>query len=104
MDAAAQRDEQVSVADVAYQLGIDQSGASRFVTATIDDGYLRRTASAADRRRAALVITRAGGTLLADAHAWQEQIFANLTAHWDPADAARFAGYLQRLSRELVSS
>jgi hypothetical protein len=33
--------------------------------------------------------------------AWQEEAFAQLTAGWDPEDAARFAGYLQRLESEL---
>ncbi|MFD2415266.1 MarR family winged helix-turn-helix transcriptional regulator [Amycolatopsis pigmentata] len=100
----AQASEDVSVSDVAHQLGIDHSGASRFVTAVVDDGYLRRTASATDRRRAALTITPAGNRLLADARAWQEEVFTRLTADWDRADAAQFADHLRRLAGQLARS
>jgi DNA-binding MarR family transcriptional regulator len=99
--AAARRDPEVAVADVAHQLGIDRSGASRFVTAAVDHGYLERRPSASDARRAVLTLTSAGRELLAGSHAWQEQVFAELTSGWEPEDAARFAGYLQRLEAEL---
>lgn len=102
--ATAQTSEDVSVSDVAHQLGIDHSGASRFVAAAVDDGHLRRTASAADRRRAALTITPTGNWLLADARAWQEDVFTRLTAAWDRADAAQFADHLRRLARQLARS
>jgi DNA-binding MarR family transcriptional regulator len=99
--AAARRDPEVAVADVAHQLGIDRSGASRFVTAAVDHGYLERRPSASDARRAVLTLTPAGRELLAGSHAWQEQVYAELTSGWEPEDAARFAGYLQRLEAEL---
>ncbi len=99
--AAARRDPEVAVADVAHQLGIDRSGASRFVTAAVYHGYLERRPSASDARRAVLTLTPAGRELLAGSHAWQEQVYAELTSGWEPEDAARFAGYLQRLEAEL---
>jgi DNA-binding MarR family transcriptional regulator len=99
VDGAARAD--VSVADVAHELGIDHSGASRFVTAAISDGYLRRAPSTVDRRRAALAVTPSGRTLLAAARAWQDGVFAELTANWPPADAKRFADYLRRLAAQL---
>ncbi len=99
--AASRPGSEVAVADVAHQLGIDRSGASRFVTAAVENGYLERRPSAADARRAVLTPTPAGRELLAGSHAWQEESFARLTAGWDPEDAARFAGYLQRLESEL---
>jgi DNA-binding MarR family transcriptional regulator len=101
VEAAARRDPEVAVADVAHQLGIDRSGASRFVTAAVDHGYLERRPSASDARRAVLTLTPAGRELLAGSHAWQEQVYAELTSGWEPEDAARFAGYLQRLEAEL---
>jgi DNA-binding MarR family transcriptional regulator len=99
--AAARRSPEVAVAAVAHQLGIDRSGASRFVAAAAENGYLERRPSRADARRAVLTLTPAGRELLAGSHAWQEQVYAELTAGWDPEDAARFAGYLQRLESEL---
>ena len=94
-------DPEVAVADVAHQLGIDRSGASRFVAAAADHGYLERRPSRTDARRAVLTLTPAGRELLAGSHAWQEQVYAELTSGWEPEDAARFAGYLQRLEAEL---
>lgn len=103
VDSAARLTEEVSVADVAHHLGIDHSGASRFVAAAINDGYLRRTASAIDRRRAVLVVTEAGRELLTGSHAWQEDVFAGLTAGWSHTDAADFARHLRRLADELTA-
>ncbi|GAA5137604.1 MarR family winged helix-turn-helix transcriptional regulator [Pseudonocardia adelaidensis] len=101
VEAAARRDPEVAVTDVAHQLGIDRSGASRFVTAAVEHGYLERRAAGADARRAVLTPTPAGRELLAGSRAWQEQAYRELTAGWDPEDATRFAGYLRRLESEL---
>jgi DNA-binding MarR family transcriptional regulator len=98
VDAAG---DEVSVADVAHQLGIDRSGASRFVADAVAHGYLRRGSAAADGRRAVLALTPAGRELLDGARAWQERVFGELTAHWPAADAAAFADHLQRLAGEL---
>ncbi|MCP2257141.1 DNA-binding transcriptional regulator, MarR family [Streptoalloteichus tenebrarius] len=103
VDTAARTSEDVSVSDVAHQLGIDQSGASRFIAAAVDDGYLRRSASAVDRRRVDLTLTPKGRRLLADARAWQEEVFAQMVAGWDPVDAAQFAGHIRRLADQLAS-
>lgn len=101
IDTAARGTPDVSVTDVAYQLGIDRSGASRLVTDAIEHGYLDRSASTADGRRAALTVTVAGQDLLTAAHAWQDEAYAKLTADWPAADAARLAAYLRRLADEL---
>mgnify|MGYP003777026827 CR=1 FL=1 len=100
--AAMDREAGVSVADVAHQLGIDRSGASRFVADAVEHGFLARDAALTDARRAALSITPAGRELLAQAHAWQERMFAELTAGWPERDAAAFAAYLRRLADELA--
>lgn len=102
VDAAARSTSDVSVADVAHQLGIDRSGASRFVADVVEHGYLHRSPSTADARRAVLTVTEAGQDLLTGSHAWQEDIYAQLISGWDHADAIRFAGYLRRLARELA--
>lgn len=102
VDSAARRAAEVSIADVAHQLGLDHSGASRFVAAAIGHGYLQRGTSAADSRRAVLTVTTAGQALLTSSHAWQDDVYARLTGTWDPADAARLAGYLRRLAENLT--
>lgn len=98
---AARETDEVSVADVAHQLGIDRSGASRLIGDAIGRGHLERATSASDARRAALAITQSGGQLLAAAHAWQEATFGALTADWDPADAEQLAFFLRRLADEV---
>jgi DNA-binding MarR family transcriptional regulator len=98
---AATGGEEVSVADVAHQLGIDRSGASRFVADAVEHGYLRRGSAAADGRRAVLELTPAGRELLDGARAWQERVFGELTGHWPAADADAFARHLQRLADEI---
>jgi DNA-binding MarR family transcriptional regulator len=99
IDAAASGGP-VSVADVANQLGIDRSGASRMVADAVESGHVRKAASPADARRAALAITDRGADLLTAARAWQERVFEDLVAQWPRRDAARLAGYLRRLADE----
>ncbi|WP_203898438.1 MarR family winged helix-turn-helix transcriptional regulator [Virgisporangium aliadipatigenens] len=88
----------VTVTDVAEQLGLDRSGASRLVSAAVAHGYVARAAAGGDARRAALTVTPAGAELLAAAHAWQDGVFAELTAGWKADDVRRLAGYLRRLA------
>ncbi|MFT4037377.1 MAG: MarR family winged helix-turn-helix transcriptional regulator [Thermomicrobiales bacterium] len=82
---------------VANELGIDQSGASRMIAQAEAAGYLRKAPGQSDARQRALHVTPAGEDLLAAAHAWQEAVFASLTAGWDAEDVQRLAGYLARL-------
>lgn len=98
---AGARVEEVTVATVAYQLGLDHSGASRIVKDAVAAGYLTRDASPDDRRRAALRLTDDGHRLLEAARAWQRAAFAGLTASWNDQDRARLATYLHRLAAEL---
>ncbi|GAA4385216.1 MarR family winged helix-turn-helix transcriptional regulator [Tsukamurella soli] len=102
VDSAARGSVEVSIADVAHQLGLDHSGASRFVTAAIERGYLHRGTSATDNRRAVLTVTVAGRQVLTNSHAWQEDVYARLVQAWDAADATRFADYLRRLAADLT--
>lgn len=100
--AAGRAGAEVSVADVAHQLGIDRSGASRFVADAVEHGYLDRGAGSADARRAVISLTPAGQELLAAAHAWQERMFTELTASWPADDVRAFAVYLRRVADELL--
>ena len=99
--AARLRGQEPTVAAVAHQLGLDDSGASRIVRDATGAGYLVRGSSQQDRRRAALTLTERGSELLAGSHRWQQQTFEQLTVDWDPQDRDRLAGYLQRLARQL---
>ncbi|WTW99277.1 MarR family winged helix-turn-helix transcriptional regulator [Streptomycetaceae bacterium NBC_01309] len=104
VDAASARLGEVSVTDVAHELGLDRSGASRMIGAAVEHGYLVRASSAQDARRATLTVTPAGADILTGAHAFQEEAFARLTANWDPDEAASFARGLRRLADEVHTS
>lgn len=91
----------VTVPAVAHQLGVDRSVASRMIGEAAAAGYVRRDTAAGDARRVEIRMTRAGRTLLAAAHRWQQETYETLVAGWDEADRRRLAGYLGRLAREL---
>ncbi|MGH3381985.1 MAG: MarR family winged helix-turn-helix transcriptional regulator [Actinoallomurus sp.] len=93
--------EEATVGTVAHQLGLDHSGASRLVREAVTAGYLTRTTSNHDRRRASLQITENGHELLAGSREWQRHAFAELTATWDDHDRRQLAIYLQRLADQL---
>lgn len=94
--AALQGDAGATVNQVADELGIDQSGASRFVSQAVERGYLRKVSSPSDARQRRLLVTDEGEKMLDSAHHWQESVFVELTADWSVEDVRRFHGYLQR--------
>ena len=89
-----------AIGDVAVELGLDRSNASRMLAAAVGAGLVTKTVSAADGRRTELRATASGRELLASARAWQREIFTELVADWPAQDARRFAGYLQRLAAQ----
>ena len=93
---------EVTVADVAHQLGIDRSVASRMVTEAVRDGFVLRATSTRDARRAVLTLTETAKELLEASQAHQRQAFDALVSHWPEADRERFAGYLSRLADEVL--
>lgn len=78
----ADRDEPATVNAVAEEIGIDQSGASRLIKNAADAGYLTMQAAPSDARRREAKVTSSGRAVLKAAHAWQEQVFADLTYGW----------------------
>ncbi|WP_231390364.1 MarR family winged helix-turn-helix transcriptional regulator [Nocardia sp. CNY236] len=101
--ARLQTTDEASVTTVATELGLDHSGASRMVRGAVVAGYLTRSESAHDRRRAVLHLTDNGQHLLATARGWQRQCFDQLTASWSGRDRRQFAAYLQRLADETTT-
>lgn len=100
--AASRGESEVTVADVAYQLGVDRSVASRLVSDAATHGYVRRDASPHDARRADIVLTPDGEALLEGAHAFQQRTFEDLVAEWPAEDRERLAGYLRRLADQVL--
>jgi DNA-binding MarR family transcriptional regulator len=104
IDTARRLADEVIVADVARQLGVDRSVASRMITNAVDDGFVVRAASVHDARRASLTLTGEGQRFLASSHDWQRHSFDQLIAHWPAEDRARFSGYLLRLADEVLTA
>lgn len=97
--AALSQGEGATVNAVAHELGIDQSGASRFIGQAVQHGFLQKMAAPADARQRMLKVTPAGEELLRAAHQWQEKVFAELTAGWAEDDVRQLQAYLERLQR-----
>lgn len=76
------RGDPATVNAVARELAIDQSGASRLIKSATDTGLLTMTKGSTDGRRRELSVSAAGNAALRQAHIWQEEIFAELTAGW----------------------
>jgi len=94
--------DEVTVADVARQLGIDRSVASRMVSEAAREGFVERSTSTRDARRAVLTLTEAAKEFLDASRAHQRQAFEALVGHWPEEDRERFAGYLGRLADEVL--
>lgn len=91
----------VTIGEVARQLGLDQSGASRMAAAAAAAGYVERARATTDVRRAVLRLTPRGRQLIESAERWQRDTFAELTAGWTEQDRAQFANYLHRLAAQI---
>jgi DNA-binding MarR family transcriptional regulator len=87
------------VSDVATQLNIDASTASRFVADVVRAGYLARHQSGEDRRRSVLRLTPRGQGLLARGAAIRQRILESATSGWPSRDVEMLGRLLDRLSR-----
>lgn len=82
VDALDRRGASATINAIACEIGIDQSGASRLVGTATTAGHLVMAVSAVDGRRREARLTAAGRVMLEQAHHWQEEVFARLTAGW----------------------
>ncbi|GAA1224120.1 MarR family winged helix-turn-helix transcriptional regulator [Prauserella halophila] len=82
VDALGRRGVSATINAIAHEVGIDQSGASRLVTNATVVGHLDMAVAAVDGRRREARLTPSGRAMLEQAHHWQEEVFARLTAGW----------------------
>jgi DNA-binding MarR family transcriptional regulator len=87
----------VTVNDVAAELAIDQSGASRMLTHAVEQGLPTVSRSSTDARRRIITLTSAGHDFLTAAHQWQDAMFATLTSDWTPQERNEFHRAITRL-------
>jgi DNA-binding MarR family transcriptional regulator len=86
-----------SINDVARELGLDQSGASRMVTRAEQQGLVTRRAPGRIGATSAITTTAAGEDLLRQAHAWQDEVLRRLTADWPRDDVTTLLSLMDRL-------
>ncbi|GLY83808.1 MarR family winged helix-turn-helix transcriptional regulator [Actinoallomurus iriomotensis] len=88
----------VTVGAVADFLDIDPSTASRLVGHATDAGFVSRTSSPVDARRAHLRLTEAGDRVRALTDEFRRRFIAQLVADWSEEDRRMFAHLLGRFA------
>ncbi|WP_432976475.1 MarR family winged helix-turn-helix transcriptional regulator [Dactylosporangium sp. CA-233914] len=86
-----------SVNDVAHELGLDQSGASRLLSRAERLGLLARRSARGVGAATTVTVTPPGEELLRQAHAWQDEVLAELTAGWPDEDVRTLVALMSRL-------
>jgi DNA-binding MarR family transcriptional regulator len=101
--AAIWKDGPMRVSDVAHQLGIDLSVASRQVAALIGAGYVEREADPDDRRASLVSLTESGRKVLGESHRRMVHAFSEVLAGWSDEDVASLSSGLARLSADFTA-
>ena len=83
--------EPATINAIADELGIDQSGASRLISAAAAAGYLQMVASSEDGRRRQVTVNPKGMEMLRQAYEWQDAVFERLTETWSHQERTDFA-------------
>jgi DNA-binding MarR family transcriptional regulator len=102
VEVAQQRAGNATVGEVAVQLGVDPSRASRQVTKAITKGLLRRAAAQGDGRQVVLFITARGAAVLTKGHALTRSRIALAVDAWPAAERAKLAALLGRFVERLL--
>jgi DNA-binding MarR family transcriptional regulator len=89
---------EVTVGAVADYLDIDPSTASRLVGHAIDAGFVSRTPSPVDGRRAHLRLTESGERVRGLTDEFRRRFIARLVADWTDEERSMFAGLLGRFA------
>ena len=90
----------VSIRDVADEMGIEHSTASRAVANVVEAGFLDKTHCVEDQRRCLLVLTPRGEEALEEATDRRRTMVAEYVAHWPVAAVVQLTDLLGRLADE----
>lgn len=90
-----------SVGEIARELGVDPSTASRLTRQAQAAGWIERRADDFDARASRFHLTDAGRVLAVQALLWQEETFLRLTADWPVSERLWFADRFLRFSAAL---
>ncbi len=90
--------EGLAVGEIAGQLGVEASTASRLVDRAVRAGLVERARSARDARRSVIRLTAGGMALREDAVAFRLAWLDGVLADWSDDDVATFAALLRRFA------
>jgi len=92
-----------NIGDVAAFLGVSNAAASKTVDRLVRRKYLHRARGRADRRSSELSLAEAGRKLLKRYEAAKNRKLSEAFGPTDPAELERTAGFLERLTRGIVT-
>jgi DNA-binding MarR family transcriptional regulator len=90
------------VSEIAQQLGVDLSVASRQVAALDAEGYVKRGPDPEDRRAQRVELTPRGRRVLRSSHQRMVAAFAEVLAGWSAGDVAALTALLGRLREDFL--
>ena len=101
--AVVQREGHVRVSEVAEQLSVDLSVASRQVAALVLAGYVERERDPDDRRATRLRPTELGTQVLRDSHRRMVDTASCALGDWSEEEVAALAKQLERLREDFAT-
>ncbi|MCM2476541.1 winged helix-turn-helix transcriptional regulator [Rhizobium sp. CG5] len=87
---------EATVGAIAEAMRIDPSRGSRVVADMVDRGVLARAVSQADARRAVVVLTPLGISILEEIHAVKRTVVETIVSDWPAGDIAEFGRLFDR--------
>src|SRR5665647_100105 len=90
-------DEAPSITDIAAQLAVEHSTASRSVDAAVRNGLLSKHACAEDLRRTRIELTSRGRSLLMKTSARRRELLGQVTNGWSSVEIDRLVELLDAL-------
>lgn len=103
-DVVQDRTELTTVGDIARELTLDPSQASRRVRSAVEFGLVTRISVQHDGRLSGLQLTVDGNNLLGRIQERRGELIQEATKSWTSADQARLAHLLDRLVHDLGSN
>ena len=92
-----------SIGDVAENLAVEHSTASRTVASVVAAGMLTKSVAAEDQRRTSLALTDVGRKVLAQVTDRRRELVTEVTADWPDTDVDALVGLLDRLAVDFES-
>ncbi|MCW2831738.1 MAG: Transcriptional regulator, MarR family [Aeromicrobium sp.] len=100
VERRAAHDLETSIGDVAEDVGIEHSTASRAVTSAERRGLVERTVSSTDQRRTRLRLTPGGAEALTEMSERRRGLVAETVVDWPPDQLRQLVGLLDQLAAD----